>query len=499
MADKGTGRPGGPGVEFTGTWNGKPLEDGFKKTGAKLKGAAQKTGQAMGGMVGENTGRAMSQFNEKTEKGRQLLTAFGGAAGGAAGNIVYYTGTLSYVIGRFSKMELGLMTVIAGLGALAYALLKATPEEIAWKKRTEEHTKRMADMVIKIDEITEANTRQMLGLKSQAQIQEHITREKIKSLEREIKAHRAAQKEMREDASFDETNKRNRRRAALEERLAAEESLYKDLRIAGKAFFKWETDQAALANREAAAEAKAKTADAKERAKVGAPGIEFGFGEDPVAVMVKINTAKEKLENERLAAQQRALQVAGQLEADYYNSSLKMAEENADRRLHILESAANEQIRIEQSKNQVVMNSIAIFDELGSVMAQNEQARTAVKVIAIMAEATYQAAMEVAQGFKELGLSNPWAAAMHFTSAGLFAAVAAGKIAAAAGGGGGGRASVSDRSRGQRGGASDRADEKKEMTIILKLDRRRLGQAVVDTFTEEDARRNPGKPLTEVL
>uniref|UniRef100_A0A6M3XRL3 Uncharacterized protein n=1 Tax=viral metagenome TaxID=1070528 RepID=A0A6M3XRL3_9ZZZZ len=89
----------------------------------------------MGGMLGDKASRAMSGFNEKTEKGRQLLTAFGGAIGGAAGQAVYYGGTLSYVIGRFKPWELGIMAVVGAIAALVYAMSGESEAEKKWGER----------------------------------------------------------------------------------------------------------------------------------------------------------------------------------------------------------------------------------------------------------------------------------------------------------------------------------------------------------------------------
>ncbi len=79
-------------LQLIGTWDGKPLEDGFKGTTRKVEAAAAQMANKTGSLVNKKMGAAMGQFNEKTEKGRQLLTTFGGAVGGAAGNVVYYAG-----------------------------------------------------------------------------------------------------------------------------------------------------------------------------------------------------------------------------------------------------------------------------------------------------------------------------------------------------------------------------------------------------------------------
>jgi hypothetical protein len=113
-----------------------------------VKAAANEMGRSMksAGFVTDKTGRALSQFNEKTEKGRQLLTTFGGALGGAAGQAVYYGGTLSYVVGRFSLLELGVMGAVAAVTAIGVAMYNQVigpldDAQEALKKTTEETNK----------------------------------------------------------------------------------------------------------------------------------------------------------------------------------------------------------------------------------------------------------------------------------------------------------------------------------------------------------------------
>jgi hypothetical protein len=100
------------------------LEQRLGKTGT----SAKKASGEFEGLVGEQTGKKLGRFNERTEKGRQLLVAFGGAAGGAAGQVVYYGGTLASVVGTFSKFELGVMGGVAAVAALGWALINKAQE-----------------------------------------------------------------------------------------------------------------------------------------------------------------------------------------------------------------------------------------------------------------------------------------------------------------------------------------------------------------------------------
>lgn len=137
--------------------------DSAKNNISSLGDTAKKTGEKMSGFVSEQTGRNLSQFNEKTEKGRQLLTAFGGAVGGAAGNVVYYTGTLSYVVGRFSALELAAMGVLAVIGGLAWAFTRASEEEEKAARTMKFHGETMKGLREEIKRVVEANRDQMDG------------------------------------------------------------------------------------------------------------------------------------------------------------------------------------------------------------------------------------------------------------------------------------------------------------------------------------------------
>jgi len=77
-------------IKITAKYDGKSAEADAKSSFEKI-GKTAKTG---GTMVDQNMGRAMSQFNEKTEKGRQLMTAFGGTLGAVGGQATYYAGSV---------------------------------------------------------------------------------------------------------------------------------------------------------------------------------------------------------------------------------------------------------------------------------------------------------------------------------------------------------------------------------------------------------------------
>lgn len=136
---------------------------GFDKVKRNARAASKEMAKASGAMVSEKAGRAMSQFNEKTEKGRQLLTAFGGAVGGAAGNVVYYGGTLSYVIGRFSVWELAIMGVVAVIGGLIYIITRASKQEKIWASRIKESRKQLDQLHRSVTDFLESERQQAEG------------------------------------------------------------------------------------------------------------------------------------------------------------------------------------------------------------------------------------------------------------------------------------------------------------------------------------------------
>jgi len=93
----------------------------------KLKGAGRagkKGGQELGALVPPGLSKNLTRMNEKTEVARQLLTQMGGATGAAAGQIVYYGGSLSKVIGGFTKFEWAAIGTVGAIAAVGYALVQ---------------------------------------------------------------------------------------------------------------------------------------------------------------------------------------------------------------------------------------------------------------------------------------------------------------------------------------------------------------------------------------
>lgn len=97
-----------------------------RNLGVALRGAAQQ-GMAMRrtGFVSPEMSKQMSAFNERTERARQLMVAFGGTLGAAGGQATYYAGTILYIYGMFSKMQLVIMGGIGAIAALGKAMYDA--------------------------------------------------------------------------------------------------------------------------------------------------------------------------------------------------------------------------------------------------------------------------------------------------------------------------------------------------------------------------------------
>jgi len=136
---------------------------GVQQATRNLRSAAADVRRSTSTMVSEQAGRSLSQFNEKTEKGRQLLVAFGGAVGGAAGNVVYYAGTLSYVVGRFKLWELAIMAVTAVIGGLVWMLTRQSEQEKEWNKRLETSKKRLDQLTASVDQFIAAQNQNIEG------------------------------------------------------------------------------------------------------------------------------------------------------------------------------------------------------------------------------------------------------------------------------------------------------------------------------------------------
>lgn len=140
-------------------------KEGLDSVKTNVKTAATEAGGAMSQLVPEKTGKALTRLNEKTEKARQLMTAFGGEVGQVAGTVTFYGGTIASVVGGFNKFELGAIAAVGAVVSLGFALYKMAtgPLDDAIKKLDE--AKKSADeMISSWDSAVTATLDAALGL-----------------------------------------------------------------------------------------------------------------------------------------------------------------------------------------------------------------------------------------------------------------------------------------------------------------------------------------------
>ncbi|MCK5805694.1 MAG: hypothetical protein KAI66_22870, partial [Lentisphaeria bacterium] len=122
----------------------------------KLAGAAGKpggrtgAGPSLGALVPADLSQKLTRMNEKTEVARQIMTQMGGATGAAAGQIVYYGGSLSKIVGGFTKFEWAAIGAVGVLSALGYAFIQIVKGPIGDAIKGFEH----------VSEVTKKSTEQ---------------------------------------------------------------------------------------------------------------------------------------------------------------------------------------------------------------------------------------------------------------------------------------------------------------------------------------------------
>lgn len=137
------------------------------------------------GSSATDTARQLGAFNEKTEKGRQLMTAFGGTLGGVAGQATYFAGTIGYVIGKFSIWELSIMAVIGGIAVLGTKMYEiATRDFKAIEEATKKYREETDKLTKSINDMYDAEVKRQRGL---SELQ--LAREDAESERRKIMKH----------------------------------------------------------------------------------------------------------------------------------------------------------------------------------------------------------------------------------------------------------------------------------------------------------------------
>lgn len=443
-------------------------------------------------------GQAMSQFNEKTEKGRQVLTAFGGALGESGGQVVYYAGTLSYMVGRFTLAEAAIMGGIAAftmLGIGLYKLIhgpmdefvKKTGEMItAFEEAQKSFGKLIDNMMIKLEGLTKFETQILKARRELHKIDIQRLEVMQKITELETSGSMPAIKQ----------------RFKLEDHLKKLNKLYDD-QVEKMRELKTAQDLAlpplvGITPPDVSKAAK-KAADVRGMGMIGwllGMGTAEGI-KQAIAFNASVIEAETEYQSNRLlkGLQDERLKTFD-VYADAYIAKVDATgKKELASRIRIedeitrqAEQAAKERERLQIETGK---NVISIMGELGQVLFEGEENQKAARIAAIIAMAAYESAMEVAAGFKELGNMNPPAAAMHFTSAALYAAVAAGQVAAEARSETG--KSKEERERRQGRGESPWMEEKRETTFIIQLGGREIGRAFHEEIEKYHDSRNPNR------
>lgn len=592
----------------------------------RIEGAAKETGKKAGGMVTEQTGKALSQLNEKTEKGRQLLTTFGGAMGGVAGQAVYYGGTLcldkatevatmaghkkikdinindtvlaydskakvfhpakvtavidcgmkdvislydkagtrvvtctmdhrwqtpdglmtlkemegdpitittstgdvelfidpvtarrehcfdisidtpdhlymlasglvthnSYVVGRFKTWELGLMAVVAALAMVGSALyshsqikLKKSAEATAkYKKETDKLVKSAQDLYKAQKDLYE-------GIDRKGAMQRDLEFNKfwLENRLENVKALKEAEMQSIGDVAWNQDALRkkvdsrwNKQIRTIEANLkATARSAAKVLDAIGLEKKTKDRDAAAKQYWQLSAweqighDVQAVARDTWDR-----------LGKDAEKFSAKYWSDREKFYDGLAPAVNKALEKEHRVKA-YWEDRM------AAYSLQKYEQAARDK---SDAQAAVISNSVEMFANLGSLMAQSEEQHNAVRIAAIIAHASIKIYDEMAAGFAALGNFNPWGAAMHFTSAGLYGTLAATNIATGGGGAGGGAVTGSAAMAGLPGpGSAERSTEpeKREYKFVINLGGREAGRAIFEALESHKDNTNPGR------
>jgi hypothetical protein len=133
---------------------------GLNKAKQSFKSASKDISKSSGRMVPAELGDRMGQFNEKTEKMRQLINLTGTSMGKMTGELVYYGGTLSSVAGKFSLVEIGIFAVTAAVAILGSVLGGVSDEQERWNNYLDATEK-------KLRKVTEANNKWLESQKLQ--------------------------------------------------------------------------------------------------------------------------------------------------------------------------------------------------------------------------------------------------------------------------------------------------------------------------------------------
>jgi hypothetical protein len=496
--------------------------EGLNQVKQNVKQSSQEAGAAMSTLVPEKTGKALTRLNEKTEKARQLTTAFGGALGQTAGSFVFYGGTVASVVGGFNRFELGAIAGTAAVVALGAAIIKMVtgPLSDATKKLAEAR-KALQSTSDEWDRATQAIFDAAAGL-DEWDIKRREFSSKQLALNDQIANTRRQMDMMKNSAggairffsgvAVESTEAwqilENTLRASQKELDAVDEKLSTGLATARAVKERKEADDKAEAERIKRREDRFRRRKALREKEENdlIRRLQRGVELDEQIGRKQEEDARRRFlagqqEDARIIAQQdetnRRLHESN-LQAFLQGNILdeKIGEQQkraADRKIQeekrAAEASAQAIIDAERRKQAAIQKSIQLaatvgdtavqmagmFDLFGEASAKSEEEKAKAESKRLAVVNAIQAATQIASGVAAIAAGQPFAAATHFLAATLYSAAAIKAGISAGGGGGAGGAAVgtaTERARFREGGApteAETAEEQARGAIVINV------------------------------
>ena len=514
----------------------------------KLKGAGRagkKGGQELGALVPPGLSKNLTRMNEKTEVARQLLTQMGGATGAAAGQIVYYGGSLSKVIGGFTKFEWSAIGAVGALAAVGYALVQIVKGPINDAIKGFEHvaevTKKSTDAarayIRALDDEHEGLTR-MAKARRDIVNEEHVAtlalaRAKKKLYEAEnslltqlLNRHVGEWASGMDDArtgaikaakALDETRFALQR---LKQEAGKEAGDMLTWNIAALTGYGEESQKAIVAAMEAAAKARGSAYAPGGAGKDKGGGIKDNFELAGLADMEREEAAMlaaedrafsqkqatywrdaelqmnmDDAEQERLREHKQALQ---DIEYEYQQSHADRMSALRDREAEAADRARQLEIDRQRAYASAALGIVSIIADVATgALGDNMSARLAIMAI----EAGAKSAFEVAEALAAYARKDIPAAALHAAAAVKFAVFAGVHAHGAATNGGSGTGDTGATSSSDFSDGRDNEERGGGVTIVINGDyfqSRDGDERVSDMVQRHTDRANPGRYRSEV-
>lgn len=470
---------------------------GFESIKRKSKAAAVQMANTTGALVSDKTGRAMSQFNERTEKMRQLVLLSSSSMGNLAGSMVYYGGTLSYVLGIFKPWQIALLAVAVAVGWLGKVLLEESEHAKAWRKELKKTKEEVKGLGESVTGFLESQKRMRAGWTAEeghlAKVQDEIVgvRQQLRRIDFEIKEYWTKNwKDAAKQFVPEDIRKRGEAFQAELSRLRAWETDlinadHKTRLIAINKTEKEMKEKAAEAAKRRAVERRKEMEQfaAFQRAKVAAfvKGLKAMLDAerqaevDRTARIVRINQAlaqheagKERRIVEGADAATARRQKELDVEAYWEDRKYVVADQAARKKLEMEKAAA------EQRMEYAAMGADAMISLFGAIATGSaQQVADTLKAMAFeaLARAAWHGIMAVASALLGGGLHTGQHATMAALYAGFAATYGAGALAASgmAGGGGGGGGAIGGGGYdiSQRAGYQERGEEDQKTYAVF--------------------------------